>query len=319
MDNKSLEEKWKTLTADSSGYKSLRIDGACVPDLFIGVSNATTRSLILKLPAGNDIDFQSTVKANLSIRFFPETNWIVIDLLDVRFTDLFNDLILSIYNKIAEKNKVAEYSSELITTFYKWSEFFHDKDSLQLSEETIRGIFGELIVLREHITEAPASSLNDLLAAWRGPYHHRHDFAFLQTDVEVKAKEEAAISIQISSEFQLDEDSGKPLELAVVSLRRESAGISLRELVLGIRELIISRLADFTLVLRALTSHGLSIRALQEYDSYRYTPASIEIYDCSAAGFPRITPADLPESINEVGYALRTTALTTFLKTSKKL
>jgi len=319
MDIKQLEEKWKGLTASSKGYNSLRMDANCLPDLFVSVWNSNTRCLILKLPEQHKSDFQSAQKENLSLEFFPETKWIVLKLLDPRFTDLFNDLILSIYNKIWDKNNVWEYSTELVTTFYKWSEFFSDRDAFRLSEEKIRGIFGELIVLKEQIPETPAANLNELLSAWKGPWHNRHDFIFGQTDLEVKTKENSAIDILISSEFQLAPEPGKALELAVVSLKTETAGLSLRDLLLDIMDLISSRGADFSLILKGLSTFGLSPRSLKEYDDYRYTPVSLDGYDCSAPGFPKITPADISPAITQVNYYLRVTALKEYCKSSKPL
>jgi len=319
MDIKNLEEKWSLLAVDNPGYRSLRIDSSCIPDLFIGVYNSATRCLILKLPDGYGVEFQSTEKANLSIDYFPDTNWIVLKLLDGQFTDLFNDLILSIYNKVCYRNEAKVYSEELITTFYKWSEFFNDKDTMRLSEETIRGIFGELIVLREYILSTAASELNEMLAAWRGPYNNRHDFIFKDKDLEVKTKEDLAIDVHISSEYQLAQDGDKALELAVVSILRDAAGLSIRDLLLSVRELVVGRLGDFTLMLRSLATFGLRFRMLDEYDTYRYVALRIDVYDCAAPGFPKIVYAGLHPGLSQVSYYLRVTGLATFLKSSKKL
>ena len=74
MDTMQLEEKWKLLADNETGNKSLRIDGQCIPDLFVGIQDRGVRCLILKLPAGHSLDFQSAQKANLSIELFPDTN-----------------------------------------------------------------------------------------------------------------------------------------------------------------------------------------------------------------------------------------------------
>jgi hypothetical protein len=318
MDKLQLEQKWKALLPDGPGYTSLRIDGHCIPDLYIGIYNITTRCLILKLPNHQKIDFLSTEKANLSIEFFRETKWIILKLLDNNFIDLFDDLILSLYGRVYGMSDAGQYSSELISTFYKWSEFFSDKATLRLSEEIIRGIFGELLVLKDYIAATDALSLNEMLGYWKGPYKNRHDFILPQKDLEVKTIEDTALDVLISSEFQLAAEPGKGLELMVVRILRDFSGISLRDLLIEIRQLIIAKLADFTIILKGLSTYGLNLRSLEDYDNYRYKPVAIDAYDCIAPDFPKIVQSDLFPAINQVSYQIRTTALNKFLLSSKK-
>ena len=319
MDKYTLEQKWNSLLPVGPGYKSLRIDSVCLPDLFVALYNVTTRCLVLQLPQNHNVDFQSTEKTNLSLEYFKETKWIILKLLDNNFTDLFDDLILSIYARVYNMNDVRSYSSELISTFYKWSEFFSDKNDLRLSQETVKGIFGELLVLKEHIAETDAASLNDMLDAWKGPYHNRHDFILARKDQEVKTKEDKSLDVLISSEYQLAAELGKGLDLLVVRILIDSSGISIRDLVMEIRQQIIGKLADFTIILKGLNAYGLNMRTLQEYDDYRYRPIAIDTYDCLASEFPSIIPANLPDTINNVTYNLRITALNNYLVSSKSL
>lgn len=319
MDKLLLEQKWKSLVPDGPGYKSLRIDGVCIPDLFISVYNATTRCLILQLPNNHKVSFQSTEKANLSIEYFRETRWIILKLLDNRFTDLFDDLIISIYGRVCTMSDAGDYSSELISTFYKWSEFFDDRATFRLAEESIRGIAGELLVLKDHITVTEANVLNDLLSCWKGPYNNRHDFVLPQKDQEVKTREDSMLDVTISSEFQLAAEPGKELELVVVRLLRDASGISLRDLVMDIRELLISKLADFTIILKGLSAYGLHLRMLHEYDDYRYRPVAIDTYDCTPEDFPKIISTGIDPTISKVTYHLRVTALDKFLLSSKPI
>jgi len=319
MDSKYLDEKWKTLSAAGGRNRSLRIDSKCLPDLFLGVDDGAVRSLILKLPDNHGVDFQSTEKANLSIQLYPDSNWIVLKLLDPGFADLFNDLIVSIYNKIAGLKSIKDASSGLLTAFYKWSDFFTEKDSTHQSEESIRAIFGELLVLRERLLLTEASLLNDVLASWKDPRKNKHDFITGHGDAEVRTIYSTDTDVFIASEYQLAEEAGRPLELSVVTVTGDEAGLSIRDMVLIIRELVIGQLADFTIVLKALTVHGLSTRYLGQYDDHRYTPVSIDTYDCVAVGFPRIIRQGLPDAINKLSYRLRVASLAPFLKSSKPI
>jgi hypothetical protein len=319
MDINELEQKWPILAADSSGYRSLRIDGKCIPDLFIGLYQKSVRCLILKLPPGYAVDFQSTEKANLSIELFAETRWIVLKLLDNGFADLFNDLILSLYNKLWDKTDAKDYSSELIRTFHKWSEFFDNKASFQLPEHSIKGLFGELIVLSEFIKTTSAAYLNDLLNAWKGPYNTGHDFILEKKNVEVKTRDDAAIDVHISSEYQLEPEAGKDLELSIVSIIQNDMGLTLHDLVLIVKDLVIAKLGDFTVILKALSCYGLNIHNLREYDRFKYNPISMSSYNCCADGFPKIVHSGISPSLNNVTYNLRINQLGHFLVGSKSL
>jgi len=152
MEIQDLNNKWLLLEGEITGnFKSLRLDSKSIPDLFIGRSVEGNRCLILKLPQGYKADFQSSIRQNLSLELFEKSRWIVLSLLEEQYYDLFNDLILSIYNKVVHIDKASIYVSELLKTYYKWSEFFLDSSSYGLSDEEIKGLFGELTILTHPI------------------------------------------------------------------------------------------------------------------------------------------------------------------------
>lgn len=315
-----LQTKWTGLKPESKGsFKSLRISSDCIPDLYIGVDHANVRCLILKLPTSHSLDFQSIIKQNLSIELFRETHWIILKLTNVVYSDLFNDLILSLYNKIEKLGSVKEYTTIFIETFYKWSEFFEDNSTNRLSEETIFGIFGELQFLKDVIEQKNTAFINDLLLSWRGPYDTGHDFIFLDQNVEVKTKEQSNVDIRISSEYQLEAEPNKPLTLAVINVLKNNNGISLHDIVMSIRQLIIERLGDFTIVLKGLAQKGLTLVNLSEYDNYRFTSVNIVSYDCTHEHFPKIINSQLSDFISSVKYNIRVNALDTFITGRREL
>jgi hypothetical protein len=174
--------------------------------------------LILSLPHNKHLDFKGIQKENLSIEYFREKNLILLQLMDSDFNDLFDDLILSLYHGIKSLREVDEYSNHFIQAFYRWGEFFEDKKSDLLSEDAIKGIIGELLVLKLLITAPEKPEINFLLKAWTGLYDKGNDFELESKNLEVKAKSSSGIDIKISSEFQLELTPGKGLELFVVSL-----------------------------------------------------------------------------------------------------
>ena len=318
MDTKYLEDKWQTINYSSmSDFEFIRIDTVCIPELNIGLNSELNRCLILELPEINNVDFQPKIKQNLTIDFFKDTNYIVIQLTDNNFHDLFNDLIISLYQRIKLMTDVDEYSKELILTFYKWSEFFEDKISDRLSENQIKGLFGELIVLRSLVFDTSSSKVNDVLNSWKGPYDLGHDFVLDQKDIEVKTKINSKTDIGISSEYQLENDFAKELELLVISVENDFVeGFSIKDLIFEIKNQVIEMLGDSSIILKAISQKGLSLKNIHQYDNYRFKPISQVIYKCSGF-FPKLIRSNIPLEISNVKYKVKLNTLDEFIISKK--
>ncbi|WP_372998309.1 PD-(D/E)XK motif protein [Sulfurimonas sp.] len=315
-----LQELWKNLSySGKSEFEFTRIDsGEAKPEMNIGFNSTLNRCLLLELPKGHDIDFQKSIKQNLSLSFFDDTGYIVLELTDQSFTDLFNDLIISIYQHIYQMSDVKEYSQVFIQMFYKWSEFFDDKKSEKLSQDIIKGLFGELFVLKELIKDSHSTHINDLLNSWKGPYDKGHDFELDQKHIEVKTKEMTKTSVKISSEHQLESEMDIPLELLVLSVDTHSAkGQSLSTLVSDIKNIVISKLGDFSIVLTALAQKNITARSIYQYDNFRFEAIEEIVYNCTHTDFPKLTKTNTPKAIGSVQYTLHLNYLTEYISSKK--
>jgi hypothetical protein len=311
MDSLELEQKWRMLSPEAGN--ALRISGDCIPDFYIGLDSDNARCAILKLPRTYRAAFGSVVRENLSLEHFEGTGWIVLKLMSSVFRDVFNDLVISLYTRIRHSSDPRTYTQDFIDTFYKWSEFFRENSTAKLSDQALLGLIGELVYLLQKINAESVFPVNAMLDSWKGPYDTGHDFIFPDYNVEIKTKLSAAVDVHISSEFQLEAEPGKPLQLAVINVRDGSAGLTLSGLVGEIRRAVIARSGDFGIVLRALAQKGLSHSNLVDYDHYRITPETIEVYDCSHPQFPKISFSQLPEVIRAVKYSLRINMLESFV------
>jgi hypothetical protein len=314
MDIKDLQSKWDIITQReiTKGYKSVILTPECKSDLYLGINKDANRCLILSLPKKHNINFKATIKENLSIEFFSETNYIVLKLIDNTFYELFDDLIISMYNRIKDLSDVDNYSKEFIQTFYKWSEFFNDKNSLLLSSEIIKGLFGELFLLQSYIDNLELTNVNDILNSWTGPFDKRHDFTFNQKDIEVKTKTESKLDITISSEYQLEKNLDKELELVVISVI-EDDGYTLQFLIKEIKNKIQLKSGDYTLFLKALNIKGIDLKNASLYDNYLFKPISQITYNCTSLSFPKIVKSNISKEISKVKYDLRISALNSFI------
>jgi hypothetical protein len=319
MDLAILASKWILLVkAESGSVNTVRIDSYTLPDLFLGVRKDGMRCLILKLPVNYDADFKSSVKQNLSLELYREDGWVILTLLDDQYTDLFDDLIFSIYNKINTIQEAPVYVSEFLKTYYKWSEFFQENESDDLSEDAVRGLLGEFLILRDMLISAGSSQINEVLSSWNGPYDTGHDFIGEFCNVEVKTKLNTSATIKISSEYQLQAEQGKQLELMIVTIEPDPlSGVTLEETGIEIKEQVILKMGDYSIFLKAIAQKGLTLNILKKYNFLRFAPVSINSYSCNTEGFPRLVREKLPDSISTVTYKLNVQSLKPFLSSEK--
>lgn len=310
-----LEKIWGEISYSAqSEFEFKRIDKESFPDINIGLNSKLNRCLLLELPNVHNVDFQTVVKKNLALHFFPDTGYIVLELIDSSFFELFNDLILSIYHQIYKISEVDEYSKLFIQTFYKWSEFFDDDKSEKLSVEMLKGIFGELFVLKGMIAECESYHLNDLLNSWRGPYDEANDFVFENKNIEVKTKDIKQRSVSISSEYQLEKEIDKELELWVLSVTIDiENGKSIRQLLEDVKELIVNKMGDFSIILTALQQKNILSTTIYRYDNYRFQAKSLSIYDCAKQNFPKLIKDNTPKAIANIRYSLQLSYLDEYL------
>lgn len=316
MTSMELKQKWSGLSENpvTSGFRSLRISADCICELYLGVSKEGKRCLILSLPSNKHLDFKGIQKENLSIEYFGEKNLIVVQLTDSDFNDLFDDLVLSLYHGIKSISQVDEYSNHFIEAFYRWSEFFEDKKSDSLSEDAIKGLMGELLVLKSLITDPNRTEINFILNSWKGPYDKGNDFELETKNLEVKTKSPSGIDVKISSEFQLEVSPGKGLELIVVSLLSDfTVGINIRELIFEIKKLVQESLGENSIFWKALSQKNITAKNVSQYDKYKFKPLNSISYNCASDDFPKLNRSNIPDEISVLKYNLRTNLLTPFI------
>lgn len=324
MNSSDLQEKWRTIEPlpREGDYDHIRITAACRAELFLGVSPDGDRCLILMLPTDFELDFHPVEGEQLSLTklLSPNRNYVVLTLLNSDFHDVFNDLVVSMYNFIWQMEDVAEYSQLFIATFRKWARFFNIDTGDRLQKTTIQGMFGEIVYLRKLLTIGPVSQVNTILESWRGPYDQGHDFVMADKNVEVKTRMQANTGVHIANENQLDMLEGKGLELAVVAVDEvEPGAISLRELAREMVTRIEGLLGDSQIFYTAMLQKNLTPANLGEYDDFLFRPLEMAVYDCLREGFPRIVRSDLSDSLFGIRYGLNTAELDDFLLDSEEL
>ena len=320
MNKNELNSKWKNIASfkNKKGYKALRITAASRPDLFLATDEDGCRCLLLFLPKKVDVKLKGSDKNKLLISFLPSKGIVLIKLKDFDFKDLFDDLILSIYSKINLISEPIHASEEFIKIFYKWSLFFEDKKVKKLGEEQIQGLFGELFVLIEYLKNSNPNIINSHLSSWKGLYDSANDFEFDLKNVEVKTKKESKLYVKISSEYQLEKELDKDLELLVVSVKLDLIdGKSVYEMLLKILELIRLNLGDMSILYQSLNQKGLTLENLKQYNNYRFIVTKTESFDAGNDNFPKLSISNIDSEISNLKYNLRVTQLGEYLIKTK--
>jgi hypothetical protein len=314
VDNKIIESIWKTIVYHGNSqfvYKRLSLYGK--PSVNIGLNLNLQRCLILELPKQTTLTLPNVIKQNLSLEYHENSKSVCIILLDNIFYDLFDDFILSIFNRIAEISDSDEYLREFIHSFYKWSSFFEDKKTHRLTKNDVKGLFGELFFLKNLLLNNPLN-VDNFLKSWRGPYDESHDFVNDFIDYEIKTIDPSKNNIRISSEYQLESEKGKELELIVILIAEDSInGVSLNTLVNEIKIFALNNLGDYSILLDALSQRGLTFSNIGYYDVYKFQAKKETSYMCQDEKFPRLNRSDLPREINKVQYNIRLNLIESFI------
>jgi hypothetical protein len=319
MNKEIIENIWNKIIPSGEGefeYKLLSKDS--IPQLNIGFNKKSQRCLILELPFDFDKPFQQFDKENLSLKYFKKEKCLCIILNDDFFKDLFDDLILSIYSKIHNISNTEEFSELFTRHFFKWSTFFENKKTQELTREQVKGLIGELFYLK-NLLMSSKTGVDELLSAWRGPYDEGHDFVFEFIDYEIKTIESSKNNVRISSEFQLECEEGKNLELVVIFVNYDNVnGLSLKSLINDIKTIVLDKFGDNSIFINSLAQKGIAIGDLAQYEIYRYTPIEEITYDSTLENFPKLIRSSIPEEINKLNYNIRLNLIEEFIINKKK-
>lgn len=188
-----------------------------------------------------------------------------------------------------------------------WTEMLAAGRGRQMGEHAVRGLFGELIFLRDL---GDRLGLNAALEAWVAPDDHPQDFCLPAGIVEVKTRLAAARSLVSISSLEQLETGELPLALWVVEITPDQNGASLNTLADELLER--ARAEDLAMAHRmqlAMLRRGYE--RLDAYDSPRYRVSGTRAFTV-AAGFPRVIRSATDLGVRTATYQLDLTALGPF-------
>lgn len=215
--------------------------------------------------------------------------------------DLFEGLCRTLVSSLERATDSHSSLAVALAHITRWKAFLSGRGH-HLSANEVRGLFAELVFLRELIERQHSSSV--AVDAWLGPEKSHQDFIFGNTAVEIKSLSGVERSaIRMSSEDQL-ESLNDELFLRVYRLSHlpDAAGAqSLNKIVAAVQE----RLADAEAVEafdRKLVAHGYA--PMPHYDEPRFVVSETRSY-LVIDGFPRLIRSRLPPGIVRVAYDIQ--------------
>lgn len=311
-----LDAAWAELGAEAEaapgqGLLVRRILPGSVCDMWVGLQQpGASRILFVTVPrtsiANASIELGSAgIDAQIyaldrSDRLHVE---IGIRLRDSRFADLFsalaNDLVAHV-GGLTEQGAVAEAT---IARIARWQQFLRRLNPEGLGPEAQRGLYGELLCLRNHIV--PAVGALRAVSTWTGPQGADQDFQLGTVAIEAKtAVTHQLQTIAIASERQLDSTGLQELFVYFASLdARPHAGETLVSAVGAARLLVESNAHARDLLETRLLEAGYLDAHAPLYRTIGYTLRGAAAFRV-AEGFPRIVESQLPRGLGSVQYLL---------------
>lgn len=305
-----LLEIWDTLTPSNEyPYTYKKIDEDTPIDLNIGLSNKSKKCLILILPKdfkevdGTNRIYKSSFKMENIELIVHDNREVILLLKQEMYLPEFIDFIETLLPKIIIENEY-ESPNVFIQTVRDWIDLFKKKKTNKLSQEQVLGLMAELYVLNHELNISP-NKPNSILNGWKGPYAFSKDFEFDSKFIEVKYTSKKNNSVRIHSEYQLETESKKPIELVVMyGEEDEMNGENLSSLNLFLREKIRKLKGDINIYLKALDHLGIKQKELNKYDHIKIFFTEMVTYDTTSPSFPSIKKTNIEDTISKVEYNL---------------
>ncbi len=222
--------------------------------------------------------------------------------------DLFESLCQTLATALRSATDSSTALALTLAHLKRWKLFLAGRGGQQLSDESVRGLFAELVFLREMISKLGADGAVD---AWLGPERSHQDYIFGNTAVEIKSLSGAERSeVHISSEDQLEAlNDNLFLRIYRLSALAEAAGaLSLNDMVTTVQTELTSAESVVSFD-RKLIAHGYA--PLPDYDDPKFSVSEIRTFEVGKS-FPRLIRSEIPLGTTKVSYCIKLEAIETF-------
>lgn len=300
--------RWETLRSGMAENTSAHIAAS---ELHVSTGYGTAKlsiqagglpQLLLPVPAGTRRPtFDDLVALEIGAGVFSDATgtgaYLIVTCLEPALERAFADLVLAVLSRIDAGEPALD---SLRGAVAELRALFDGGSAAEVSEERIRGLAAELIVLRDLTLRNPRAP-----ETWFGPYRDRHDFRGGSHAIEVKSSLRVTSPVTISSLDQLDTPRDGTLELWRLVLERTVDGpVSIERLIADIE----CAAAPSPVFRQRLTEMGCPDPAASGWNAVSFNHLGVEGY-AVGDGFPRIVPGcfgpgGVPAGVRAIRYDL---------------
>ena len=298
----SIEDLWRQLVAAAGGGAQTRVDASHPLDIYADVQ-PPDRVGFAAVCGARPPDVRPMRSLSVEHGRRADGRWTLqLTLLERQLLPVFAALCRDVVACTRSGVDEARLGQVVVQRVLHWRSLL-ERDAAGLGETTLRGLIGELLVLRDRLL--PTLGPGAAVAAWRGPLGAPQDFVLADgRRIEVKTIGPHATQVHINGLEQLD-PCGDPLTLTVV--RAEPATpdtrgvVSAPALIAEFHSLLAAEPEALAGLEAALSGLGWHDHA--EHDAVVLRVVGIEDHEVGP-NFPRLTRGTVPAGVLDADYAV---------------
>ncbi|MDE7421304.1 MAG: PD-(D/E)XK motif protein [Muribaculaceae bacterium] len=310
--NNYIYKSWTRLESENHTGLVKRLISRNIPYQIYCIYDYSNKSFGIGVSYPKNIKINLTPFSSLSrlkIEVFEDTSFKNNLILSVLLSesdkkDLFSYLCVNMIETIAVARDIFTATQLFGNTLLRWKKLFESTLTDILSKEEQRGLYGELVFLRELVKLHPLSQYA-AIQTYIGCSHAPHDFQGNSWAVEVKTTSTNNPQLlTINGERQLDDSMTGILFLCHCSVEViKNSGETLPDIITEIKHILKSDFAALSLFNAKLFEAGYKEEFNHQYANIGYKNRFIRYYHVHE-NFPRIIETDLREGVGNVKYEI---------------
>jgi hypothetical protein len=305
-----IERLWHALEQSHDIGGSRRVDDVHASDFYCSLDGRGQRGLVLlsavelTMPPPR-FDSVEIIVGHRGDGRWSLALWLTNSSLSVVFTLLCQDLV-----DATRDLQPINVPGFVVTRLLRWRRLLESGSANILPLPELRGLIGELIVLKRCLDFWTPSEVVD---GWQGPLDAPQDFALPSLLLEVKAVQPTSTAVRISSAEQLEVLDGRALQLAIVALAGTASTTAgtfcAPELVREVETAMAHDVYAVSQLAARLNAGGYAYH--DDYEQHRFRVESIRFFSVTGT-FPRIVRSQLMPGVTGVLYDISLAACKSF-------
>ncbi|AGG05893.1 PD-(D/E)XK motif protein [Dehalococcoides mccartyi] len=305
-----LEKQWNSIKYKDGGF--LQIDTQHPLEWHIGYQSVSQQALLLV--ADTEIgSIESSKSMIVSYRKRESDNkWTLsFELVRNEQQSVFAILCCDIIEHSRPAANEKDALMLVINRYNQWSKLLESQRSGLMSEQSRKGLLGELLFLEKRIVDT--KQLLESVQGWSGAESTDQDFMYSENWYEIKSIGASSVVVTISSLEQLDcTDQGNLVIMRIDKVApKRSGAVSLFEVVQRLKDVLSADASATDLFQAKLMSYGYI--DLHEYAEQKYVHTGTRLYRVDES-FPKLIKKSVPYQVASANYELDIAALENWVK-----